>query len=117
MNRLFILDYSGTLTIFLDPAQFLLDLRRKYPEARVVLYTGIEKSAIDKEHPSLLSLMDEVWTKPQFIKDLVLGMAPDHLVLADDEPFTLRAYRRMFHNCGIQTVTYLSPQELKALVP
>lgn len=116
MNQLFVLDYSGTLTIFQNPADFVLRLRRKYPHARVVLYTGTERSTIDEEYPSLLALVDDLWVKPSALPQHIPADL-DHLVLADDEPFALAAYRRVFRNSGIPTIEYLSPAELKALVP
>lgn len=117
MRTLFVLDYSGTLTIFRDPAGFLSDLKQKYPDAKVVLYTGMEKDAIQAQSPALMALVDDVWNKPQMLAERVAGMALDRLVIADDDPLVLSASRRTFRGSRIPLVEFLTPNELRSLVP
>ncbi len=113
---LYIFDYGGTLTRLPEPVAFLKALRAHDPDAHIILFTGTPAHDIHQESPGLLEEIEALWPKPNFIHAAVAAKNPSRVVMVDDEPEVLSAYRRAFRKLTCP-VTFLLPDEMKGLVP
>jgi len=111
--NLFIFDYQDTLTRLSDPVAFVKALKEKDPSAQVVLYTGTDKERVEATHPSLWSTVDAVWEKPCFIKDYLMGMVIERVVLVDDDVNIRQTAQRILR--GIPTIPDIAILEPDAL--
>lgn len=94
----FIFDYGGTLDSLTDPVQFLRDIRLRYPEHKIILYTGSSHGMMGQLHPGLEQLADHWICKPEYLKDEFsrLGLTFKELMYFDDEEHMLKATERSF---------------------
>lgn len=94
----FIFDYGGTLDTLSDPVMFLKDVRNKYPEHKIILYTGSTPGMIQALHPGLEELVDYSISKPDDLRDSFRGLEVDfeELTYFDDDLNMLKASERAF---------------------
>lgn len=83
--HLMLFDYSGTLDRLPDPVAFVQALKRRHPEAKVVMHTGTEMYRIDEAHPGLIEAMDDVWLKPYLLADKIIEHQVTELTVVDDD--------------------------------
>jgi hypothetical protein len=95
-QTIFILDWSGTLDVFSQPAYFLEHLRRRFPSSLFILNSGYSSSSIDRE---VIAACDLVYTKrleTRILEDVIVDFEEDgmtcvvgdslrRVVLVDDQ--------------------------------
>lgn len=96
--RGFVFDYGGTLDTLENPVAYLESVRRRYPEHKIILYTGSLKDELNRRHPGLEQLADHWICKPDYLKDAFanLGLTFKELTYFDDEAHMREAVNRSF---------------------
>ncbi len=110
----FIFDYGGTLDTLKNPVQYIKDIKKKYTDYEIVLYSGTEVDEVEATHPGLIREIRLFVPKPDLIVPALknAGITFKKVIFVDNDPIMRKVMEKLFKG----GCTTYSPERMMELV-